>query len=175
MERREFLRDLTQLRAAPHVSSTEFAACEGCAHLGHDLPDLLLPPVEPLLGPLKLAREPLLRLRAGGGGAPIPDFVVVFEPLADGARRGAPQARRDGVPEPDALHGEVQTGDVGLQRADARQVRPEVFAGAAAVFPGEGCGGERPEREAREGVEERFGRRRGGGCDGVGRLGRCGG
>ena len=146
-------------------------------YLGHDLPDVLLPPIEPPLGPLKLALAAFLRLGTANAAVRVTNLVVViFEPLAHGARGGARQARRDGVPEPDALHGEVQTGDVGLQRADAREMRPEVFTAAAAaiVFRG-GCGGEYAERDACEGVEERVGRRGGGGGDGTGHVGRRGG
>ena len=137
------------------------------AHLGHNLLDLLLPPIEPLLGPLKLARAPLLRLETAAF-LPI-DVLVVFEPLAHGARCRAPHVRRGRVAESDALHREVQTGHIGLQRADACQVCPEVFAAAVGIFPA-GYWREKPDRDAREWVKERFGQRGGGSGGGTWRI-----
>ena len=145
---------------------------EGSTYLGHDLANLLLTPVEPPLGSLKLTLASLLRLDAA---VPV-GVLVVLEALADGgAGTGAPQVRHGRLGESDALHGEVQTGDVGLQRTDAREVDPEVF-GARALFPGGGgCGGEDARRDAREGIVERLGRWRGGCRDGSWRIGRRGG
>ena len=143
----------------------------GSTYLGHDLADLLLAPVEPPLGPLKLALASLLRLDAA---VPV-GVLVVLEALADGgAGAGAPQVRHGRLGEADALHGEVQTGDVGLQRADAHEVDPEVFG---ALFRGGGGGrwGEDARRDAREGVVELLERWRGGRRDGSWRIGRCGG
>jgi hypothetical protein len=128
------------------------AGARGDTHLGHDLPDLLLAPIEPPLGALELALAPLLRLDAI---VPVGFLVVVLETLADGAGTGAAQVRHGRLGDADALHGEVQTGNVGLQRADARDADPEVFG---ALFRRGGCGGEDACRDAREGVVEQLGR-----------------
>lgn len=124
-----------------------------CSHLGHNLLDLLLPPIEPLLGPLKLSRAPLLRLETAA--VPGVAVLIVFKPLAHSARGRAPHVWRDRVAESDAFHREVQTGHISLQRANACQVGPEFFAAAVGVIPA-GYWGEKPDRDAREGVKERF-------------------
>ena len=191
VKRRECLREFIQLRAladapknAPQFKTGthtytkkknwglgEGAEERGSTYLGHDLADLLLAPVEPPLGPLKLALAPLLRLDAA---VPV-GVLVVLEALADGgAGAGAPQVRHGRLGEADALHGEVQTGDVGLQRADAREVDPEVF-GALFRGGGGGRGGEDARRHAREGIVELLERWRGGRHDGSWRIGCCGG
>ena len=136
----------------------------GGTHLGHDLANLLLTPVEPPLGALKLTLASLLRLDAA---VPV-CILVVLEALSDddgggggggaGAAAGAAEVRHGRLGESDALHGEVQTGDVGLQRADAREVDPELLGG---LFRGCGrggaCGGrEDTGRDAREGVVEQL-------------------
>jgi hypothetical protein len=133
-------------------------------HLGHDLANLLLTPVEPPLGALKLTLASLLRLDAA---VPV-CILVVLEALPDdgggcgssagaAAAAGAAEVRHGRLSESDALHGEVQAGHVGLQRADAREVDPELLGG---LFRGGGrgggaCGGrEDTGRDAREGIVE---------------------
>ena len=57
MKRRELLRDPARLRAAAHIGSSGIRNQKrGCAHFGYGLLDLLLLPIKPLLGQLKLAR-----------------------------------------------------------------------------------------------------------------------